>query len=221
MADHLSRVIIQAIRRWLINEATKLSVNWASTNSKDAKNNPLLIAFARLQGVAPPPIACLSARNQYSQENYESVVKPAVEEQWLNLPEGSKDGKKAPPLSFKNTIRDAIYNDLPSSEKDALKDRAKAAKQVKVLEYEAALNALPSKDPEIILRYISLLSIGCVTHIELPRCQRNLLPVVGELLQQLDIWCGMKSVCSFVGPNPAKKGAMEVLRSVSFICHSL
>lgn len=87
-------------------------------------------------------------------------MKPAVEQQWQALPATEKGGKKGPPLSFKNVVRDGIYNALPTSEKEALKVRAQAAKQVKVVAYEAALNALPSKDPEVMLRYVLLFQLA-------------------------------------------------------------
>lgn len=146
-----------------------MTVNFAGGFTKDARKNPLCILFARMQGLHPPPVRCLSARLQFSQESYGTLVKPVVGPAWAALMESERTGEisfqerrdkkdkwgdDAPNLAFKNVVRDAIFGMLSSEEQTSLKCRAEAAKAAQVKEFEVALNRMPSNDPEFIMKYV-------------------------------------------------------------------
>lgn len=111
--------------------------------------DPWSIYLAKLAGINSPPKA-RQAFQQFMHESYETEIAPVVQARWKASEQDSGEltGKKGPNAPFRAKVARDLFSELPDSEQDALRKRAKDDAQAAREAYAVAMKSGPSKTPE-------------------------------------------------------------------------
>ncbi|KAJ7020540.1 hypothetical protein C8F04DRAFT_1196517 [Mycena alexandri] len=170
------------IGRWLKYRARRLNKPFKMDSTRD----PWAIYLTKLAGVSTPPKA-RQAFQQYMHESYESEIARVVQARWkaAELTNGELTGKKGPDAPFRAKVAHELFAELPESEQDTLRERAKAEAQTARDAYTATMKQGPSKRPE-----------------DRQRCIDALGPFVSNFLRGVSEYTGLHSFAVFGGPIP-------------------
>ncbi|KAJ7709325.1 hypothetical protein B0H16DRAFT_1480951 [Mycena metata] len=177
------------IARWLKYRARNL----ARPLKMDRTRDPWAILVAKLAGINSHPKA-RQAFQQYMHESYESDIAPAVQARWESQALGTENAL----TPFRAKVARELFSELPESEQNALRQRAKDEAQKARDEYTATMKAGPSKSPEARQQCIDNLGVFMTT-----------------IMRGVSEYTGLHGFAVFGGPIPAYGGE---LRTVQFSC---
>lgn len=115
----------------------------------DSARDPWAIFLAKLAGINSPPKA-RQAFQQFMHECYDSEIAPVVQARWKASQQGGGElsSRKGPDAPFRAKVARELFAELPESEQEGLRQRAKEEAQAARDEYVSAMKRGPSKSPE-------------------------------------------------------------------------
>ncbi|KAJ7831672.1 hypothetical protein B0H13DRAFT_1575001, partial [Mycena leptocephala] len=179
------------IRRWLKYRVRALRRGFSTQN--DPRDNPCAVLLAKLAGVTNPPKA-RQAYQQYMRERYASDIAAVVEERWRTDCPTNKDGAantKKPNAPFRAKIAREMFGELSEEEQDDFRERAVAEARDAKEAYEKAMKQGPSKRPE-----------------DRQKCIDELGRFMAPILEGVQSYTGLQSICVFGGPMPKYSGEL-------------
>ncbi|KAJ7444534.1 hypothetical protein B0H11DRAFT_2249990 [Mycena galericulata] len=185
-------VLDDRIRRWLKYRVKRLRRH--TRTRINSKKDPWAILLAKLSGFTSPPKA-LQAYQQMMHEDYFTRVAPVVQAEWAKQAgAGSSVPTGEPNAPFRALIARQVFAELSKEVQAGYATRAKAEAATRRVEYEEALNEIPSKNP-----------------VDRHRCIENLGTFVSPILQGIHERTGLHAVLILGGPIPKYGGDLRTI----------